>query len=191
MTQRAENRTLAILATDGFEQVELASPREAIENAGGTCRIVSPNDQRIQANKHRDHGEWFDVDVKLGDAKAEDFDALLIPGGVFSPDALRQNEEALKFASDFFEQKKPVFAICHGPQVLISGGLVNGRRMTGYRAIQQDLKNAGAVVTDEPVVVDEGLVTSRSPDDLARFNAKIVEEICEGRHPAQQQSVSA
>lgn len=191
MTKRAENRRLAILATDGFEQVELASPKEAIENAGGTCKIVSPNTQRIQANKHREQGDWFNVDVRLEDAKADDFDALLIPGGVFSPDALRRNKQALDFASSFFEQKKPVFAICHGPQVLISGGLVNGRKMTGFEAIQQDLRNAGAVVTDEPVVVDEGLVTSRNPDDLPQFNAKIVEEICEGRHAAQQQSVTA
>ncbi len=160
MTKRAENRTMAILATDGFEQIELTSPKEAIENAGGTCKIVSPNDQRIQ-------------------------------GGLFNPDALRQNKKALDFVSAFFAQKKPVFAICHGPQVLISAGLVNGRQMTGYSAIQQDLKNAGAVVTDEAVVVDEGLVTSRNPDDLGVFNAKIVEEICEGRHEGQRQSVTA
>jgi protease I len=191
MTKRAENRTMAILATDGFEQIELTSPKEAIENAGGTCKIVSPNDQRIQGNKHREHGDWFNVDVKLDDANAKDFDALLIPGGLFNPDALRQNKKALDFVSAFFAQKKPVFAICHGPQVLISAGLVNGRQMTGYSAIQQDLKNAGAVVTDEAVVVDEGLVTSRNPDDLGVFNAKIVEEICEGRHEGQRQSVTA
>ncbi|KJS24000.1 MAG: glutamine amidotransferase [Hyphomonadaceae bacterium BRH_c29] len=191
MTKRAENRTMAILATDGFEQIELTSPKEAIENAGGTCKIVSPNDQRIQGNKHREHGDWFNVDVKLDDANAKDFDALLIPGGLFNPDALRQNKKALDFVSAFFAQKKPVFAICHGPQVLISAGLVNGRQMTGYSAIQQDLKNAGAVVTDEAVVADEGLVTSRNPDDLGVFNAKIVEEICEGRHEGQRQSVTA
>jgi deglycase len=191
MTKRAENRTMAILATDGFEQIELTSPKEAIENAGGTCKIVSPNDQRIQGNKHREHGDWFNVDVKLDDANAKDFDALLIPGGLFNPDALRQNKKALDFVSAFFAQKKPVFAICHGPQVLISAGLVNGRQMTGYSAIQQDLKNAGAVVTDEMVVVDEGLVTSRNPDDLGVFNAKIVEEISEGRHEGQRQSVTA
>ncbi len=191
MTKRAENRTMAILATDGFEQIELTSPKEAIENAGGTCKIVSPNDQRIQGNKHREHGDWFNVDVKLDDANAKDFDALLIPGGLFNPDALRQNKKALDFVSAFFAQKKPVFAICHGPQVLISAGLVNGRQMTGYSAIQQDLKNAGAVVTDEAVVVEEGLVTSRNPDDLGVFNAKIVEEICEGRHEGQRQSVTA
>lgn len=191
MTKRAENRTMAILATDGFEQIELTSPKEAIENAGGTCKIVSPNDQRIQGNKHREHGDWFNVDVKLDDANAKNFDALLIPGGLFNPDALRQNKKALDFVSAFFAQKKPVFAICHGPQVLISAGLVNGRQMTGYSAIQQDLKNAGAVVTDEAVVVDEGLVTSRNPDDLGVFNAKIVEEICEGRHEGQRQSVTA
>lgn len=191
MTQRASGKTLAILAADGFEQVELAAPRDAIRNAGGTTRIVSPAGERIQANRHREQGEWFDVNVALEDARADDFDALLIPGGLFSPDTLRTNETARAFARAFFEQKKPVFAICHGPQVLISAGLVKGRTMTCYAAIQDDLANAGAHVRDEAVVVDEGLVTSRSPDDLPAFNDKIVEEICEGRHAGQRRSVSA
>ncbi len=191
MSKRAEGKTLAILATDGFEEVELTSPKEAIENAGGKTVIVSPNPGRINANQHREHGAWVDVDMVLDDAKAEDFDALLIPGGLFNPDALRVNQKALDFASAFFEQKKPVFSICHGPQVLISANLVNGRKMTGFKAIQQDLKNAGAIVSDEPVVVDKGLVTSRNPDDLGAFNDKIVEEICEGKHEGQRDSVAA
>lgn len=191
MTQRASGKTLAILAADGFEQVELAAPRDAIRNAGGTTRIVSPAGERIQANRHREQGEWFDVNVALEDARADNFDALLIPGGLFSPDTLRTNETARAFARAFFEQKKPVFAICHGPQVLISAGLVKGRTMTGYAAIQDDLANAGAHVREEAVVVDEGLVTSRSPDDLPAFNDKIVEEICEGRHAGQRRSVRA
>lgn len=191
MTQRAQGRKLAILAADGFEEVELTSPREAIENAGGEASIVSITHGTIQANKHREHGATFKVDLTLDDARAEDFDALLIPGGLFSPDTLRSNQKALDFASDFFRQKKPVFSICHGPQVLISANLVNGREMTGFEAIQQDLKNAGARVLDQSVVVDAGLVTSRSPDDLGDFNAKIVEEICEGKHADQRQSVTA
>ncbi|WP_430402317.1 type 1 glutamine amidotransferase domain-containing protein [Hyphomonas sp.] len=191
MTQRAQGRKLAILAADGFEEVELTSPREAIENAGGEASIVSITHGTIQANKHREHGATFKVDLTLDDARAEDFDALLIPGGLFSPDTLRTNQKALDFASDFFRQKKPVFSICHGPQVLISANLVNGREMTGFEAIQQDLKNAGARVLDQSVVVDAGLVTSRSPDDLGDFNAKIVEEICEGKHADQRQSVTA
>jgi len=191
MTQRAQGQKLAILAADGFEEVELTSPREAIENAGGEASIVSITHGTIQANKHREHGATFKVDLTLDDARAEDFDALLIPGGLFSPDTLRTNQKALDFASDFFRQKKPVFSICHGPQVLISANLVNGREMTGFEAIQQDLKNAGARVLDQSVVVDAGLVTSRSPDDLGDFNAKIVEEICEGKHADQRQSVTA
>jgi len=191
MTQRAQGRKLAILAADGFEEVELTSPREAIENAGGETNIVSATHGTIQANKHREHGATFKVDMTLDDANAADFDALLIPGGLFSPDTLRTNQKALDFASDFFRQKKPVFSICHGPQVLISANLVNGREVTGYGAIQQDLKNAGARVLDQSVVVDAGLVTSRSPDDLGDFNAKIVEEICEGKHAEQRQSVTA
>jgi protease I len=191
MTKRAQGRKLAILATDGFEQVELTSPKQAIENAGGETMIVSINHGTIQANKHREHGDTFKVDMTLDDAKAEEFDALLIPGGLFSPDALGTNQKARDFASAFFAQKKPVFAICHGPQVLISANLVNGREATGYPAIQQDVKNAGARVLDQSVVVDSGLVTSRSPDDLGDFNAKIVEEICEGKHAEQRQSVTA
>ena len=191
MTLRAEGKTLAILAADGFEEVELTSPKEAIENAGGKTVVVSLKSGEIQANRHRELGINVKVDKTLDEAKAEDFDALLIPGGLFNPDTLRTERKALDFATRFFEQKKPVFAICHGPQVLISAGLVNGRKMTGYKAIQQDLKNAGAIVSDEAVVVDEGLVTSRNPDDLPAFNDKIAEEICEGRHEGQKQSVTA
>lgn len=191
MALRAQDKKLAILVTSGFEQVELSSPKEAIENAGGQTFIVSPTSDRIQGNKHRELGDWFDVDVDLAEAKASDYDALLIPGGLFNPDALRTNDAALGFVRDFFAQKKPVFSICHGPQVLISADLVKGRRMTGYSAIQKDLENAGAIVSDEAVIVDQGLVTSRNPDDLEAFNGKIVEEICEGRHDEQDQSIAA
>ena len=188
---RAKGKTVAILATDGFEQVELTSPRSAIEDAGGTTLIVSPESGTIEANKHRQHGDTFDVDLVLSEASADDFDALLIPGGLFNPDALRVNEDALNFSTAFFEQKKPVFSICHGPQVLISADLVKGRKMTGFAAIQRDLENAGAIVRDEAVVVDAGLVTSRNPDDLEAFNEKLLEELCEGKHDKQDQSVAA
>ena len=189
--QRAQGRKLAILAADGFEQIELTSPKEAIEAAGGETRIVSLEKGYIQGHNHREHGERFQVDMSVDDAKAQDFDALFIPGGLYSPDALRTDQRVKDFVSSFFEQKKPVFSICHGPQVLISANLVNGREVTGYKSIQQDLKNAGAKVRDEAVVVDGGLVTSRSPDDLGQFNAKIVEEICEGKHADQRESVAA
>ncbi|MGB3625446.1 MAG: type 1 glutamine amidotransferase domain-containing protein [Henriciella sp.] len=191
MTQRAEGKTLAILATDGFEEVELTSPKEAIENAGGKTVIVSLEHGEIEANQHRKPGKTVAVDKTLDEVKADDFDAILIPGGLFNPDALRTEQKVLDFTSAFFEQKKPVFSICHGPQVLISANLVNGRKMTGFPSIQQDLKNAGAIVSDEAVVVDEGLVTSRNPNDLDAFNDKIVEELCEGRHDDQRKSVAA
>lgn len=191
MTQQAKGKKLAILATDGFEQVELTSPRKAMEDAGVETMIVSPNTGQIEGNKHRDKGDTFDVDLKLDAADAKDFDALLIPGGLFNPDALRTNETALTFVRDFFEQKKPVFSICHGPQVLISAGIVKGRKMTGYSAIQKDLENAGAMVSDTAVVTDQGLVTSRNPDDLDAFNVKIVEEIAEGKHKRQDKSLAA
>ncbi len=185
MTNQAQGKTLAILAVDGFEQVELTSPRDAIENAGGKTVIISKEKGTIQANKHREHGDTYTVDLALPEAYVADYDALLIPGGLFSPDALRTDEKAIALVRNFFAKKKPVFAICHGPQVLISADVVEGRDMTGYPAIQKDLQNAGANVKDQAVVVDSGLVTSRSPDDLEAFNAKIVEEICEGKHDKQ------
>lgn len=188
MTNRAQGKTLAILAVDGFEEVELTSPRDAIEKAGGKTVIVSTKDGTIQANKHRQHGDTYTVDVTLPNADVADYDALLIPGGLFSPDALRTDEKAIAFVRNFFSAKKPVFSICHGPQVLISADVVKGRAMTGYSAIQKDLENAGANVKDQAVVVDSGLVTSRNPDDLEAFNAKIVEEICEGHHDDQRLS---
>jgi protease I len=170
-----KNKTVAILATDGFEQIELTSPREAIESAGAQTRIVSTDDGTIQGNEHRQHGDDFKVDITLAEANAGDFDALLIPGGLFNPDALRVNEDALNFVKAFFEQQKPVFSICHGPQVLISADLVKGRKITGFSAIQRDLQNAGGLVEDTEVVVDDGLVTSRNPNDLEAFNAQIVD----------------
>jgi len=175
-------KKVAILAASGFEEVELTSPREALQNAGAETFIVSLESGEIQANRHRDHGQKFAVDVVLRNALAEDYEALLIPGGLFSPDSLRTDDEAIVFVKSFFKTGKPVFAICHGPQVLISAEVVSGRRMTAVAAVQKDLENAGALVSDEAVVVDSGLVTSRTPDDLNAFNAKIIAELNEARH---------
>lgn len=184
---RADGKKLAILATDGFEESELFSPKEAIEAAGGTVDVISLKAGDIQGFRHMEKGRSIHVDKTLADAKPEDYDAILIPGGLFNPDRLRTERDALEFAGSFVTSSKPVFAICHGPQVLISAGLVEGRTMTAVKSVQKDLANAGAEVRDEAVVVDHGLVTSRTPDDLPAFNAKIVEEIAEGkqdsRHP--------
>lgn len=188
MADRLQGKTVAILAADGFEEAELFSPRDAIEAEGGAARIVSLHSGEIQANRHREHGKSVEVDQTLDVARADDYDALVVPGGLFSPDALRVQQRALDFVHTFFAQKKPVAAICHGPQVLIDAGVVEGRQMTSVENIRTDLKNAGAQVRDEPVVVDRGLVTSRTPDDLDHFNSKLVEEICEGKHPAQAKS---
>lgn len=186
MPMKAEGKTMAILATDGFEESELFLPKAAIEAAGGRAEIVSLKHGDIQGFRHMEKGRSIPVDRTLDEAKTEDYDAILIPGGLFNPDRLRTEKEALKFAGSFVKERKPVFSICHGPQVLISAGLVEGRTMTAVKAVQRDLVNAGADVRDEPVVVDHGLVTSRTPDDLEAFNEKIVEEISavsHDRHP--------
>lgn len=182
MAMKAEGKTMAILATDGFEESELFSPKGAIEAAGGKVEVISLKPGDIQGLRHMEPGRSIHVDKTLQDAKPDDYDAILIPGGLFSPDELRTQKDALRFASAFVNQRKPVFAICHGPQVLISAGVAKDRKMTSVKSVQADLKNAGADVKDEAVVVDHGLVTSRTPDDLDAFNAKIVEEICEGSH---------
>ncbi|MFD1703747.1 type 1 glutamine amidotransferase domain-containing protein [Methylopila henanensis] len=190
MANRLDGRKVAILATNGFEEIELSAPAKALRDAGAEVKVVSPEAGSIQGFQHDRPGATVPVDVTLDAADPAAFDALLIPGGLFNPDALRQDEAALRFASAFFDGGKPVAAICHGPQVLISAGLVKGRRMTGYAAIQVDLKNAGADVSDEPVVVDQGLVTSRNPDDIPAFNAKVIEEFAEGRHSGQSRSAA-
>ena len=186
MAMKAEGKVVAILAADGFEESELFSPKAAIEAAGGRAEVVSLKEGDIQGLRHMEKGRSIHVDKTIDQANADDYDAVLIPGGLFNPDRLRTEKDALKFAGSFIKHRKPVFAICHGPQVLISANLVEGRTMTAVKSVQRDLVNAGADVKDEAVVVDHGLVTSRTPDDLDAFNAKIVEEISEGsrdRHP--------
>jgi protease I len=176
------NKKVAILTEEGFEQVELTSPKEALEAAGATVHIISPKSGKIKAWDKTDWGIEIDVDKILSDASPDDYDALVLPGGVLNPDKLRQNKDAVAFASAFLDEGKPLAAICHGPQLLIETSMLNGRRLTSYPSLQTDLKNAGADWVDEEVVTDNGLVTSRRPDDLDAFNQKMIEEISEGVH---------
>jgi protease I len=181
--QTLAGKKVAILATDGFEQDELLSPLEALRDAGADAQVVSPSDEsKIKGWKHADWGKKVKVDLPLNEANADEFDALVLPGGVMNPDQLRRDPQVLEFVKSFFNAGKPVGAICHGPWTLIDAGVVRGRKMTSYETIQTDLKNAGADWVDEEVVVDNGLVTSRKPDDLPAFNAKLIEEIAEGVH---------
>jgi protease I len=184
MPGQIDGTKVAILVSDGFEQVEMTSPRDALQKAGAETKLVAPVKGTVQGWNHHDKAETFDVEVPLKQANAEEFDALLLPGGVMNPDDLRRDPVALAFVRKFFEQKKPVAAICHGPWTLIDAGVVPGRKLTSYPSIQNDLKNAGAQWVDEPVVVDDHLVTSRSPKDLPAFNQRIVEKIGECAQPS-------
>ncbi|MGO4708741.1 type 1 glutamine amidotransferase domain-containing protein [Chryseobacterium sp. 2TAF14] len=179
------SKKIAILATHGFEESELKSPKEHLENQGWTAHIISPKSGTIKAWAEKDWGKEYNVDKTISEASSSDYDALVLPGGVINPDQLRTNDEAINFVKDFFNQHKPVAAICHGPQILINAEAVNGRKLTSVNSISKDLKNAGAVWEDSEVVVDNGLVTSRTPEDLPAFNAKLVEEINEGKHEDQ------
>lgn len=170
-----KGKRIAILTEEGFEEVELTSPREALEKAGAEVLIVSPQGGTVHAKEGDQWSNDYTVDLPLAEAKESDFDALLIPGGVINPDKLRTNTKAINFVKAFFAKNKPVAAICHGPQVLINAEVVKGRRLTSVDAISIDLKNAGALWEDSEVVFDQGLVTSRVPDDLPAFNKKIVE----------------
>jgi protease I len=183
--QSLNGKKVAILVEDGFEQIELTSPKEALEKAGAKTHIVSPKRDMVMGWEHTQWGQEFPVDVSLDKANANEYDALLLPGGVMNPDKLRTSKQAVQFVRSFFDQGKPVAAICHGPWILVEADVVNGRKMTSYTSIQTDLKNAGANWVDQEVVVDNGLVTSRKPDDLPAFNRKMVEEIAEGQHERQ------
>ncbi len=191
MNQELLNKRVAILAADGFEQVELEKPKQALEEAGATVSIVSPAGDTIQGMHHAEKGDKFDVDLLLEHAKPEEFDALLIPGGLMNPDTLRSTPAALDFTRAFFAAGKPVAAICHGPWVLIDAGVVRGRTLTSWEAIQTDVKNAGGHWVDQEVVVDNGLVTSRKPSDIPAFNRKMIEEFAEGVHPRRAKLASA
>ena len=180
-----EEINVAILSEDGFEESELMSPKEMLESNGANVTIVSPRKGKIRSWKDDNWNMELPVDRQVQQTSASEYDALLIPGGVANPDLLRINEDAVAFVSDFFEAGKPIASICHGPQVLIETGALNGRMMTSYPSIKTDLKNAGAQWLDKSVVVDAGLVTSRSPEDLEDFNAKMIEEFAEGIHENQ------
>ena len=177
-----KGKKVAILATNGFEQSELLEPQKALKAAGAEVHVVSPESGEIRGWDKTDWGQKVAVDRKLSEVKAEDYDALVLPGGQINPDLLRVEEKAVQLVKDFFQAKKPIAAICHGPWLLVEAGVLKGRKVTSYKSIQTDVKNAGAEWVDQEVVVDKGLVTSRNPGDLEAFCRKTIEEIAEGRH---------
>jgi len=180
---KLDGKKIAFLAADGVENSEFTEPWKAVKEAGGTPELVSLEEGEIQGVENElEKRDKFKVDKVVADADPSDYDGLVLPGGVVNPDALRANEDAVEFVRSFAEANKPIGAICHGPWTLLEAGVVDGREMTSYHSIQTDLKNAGANWVDKEVVVDNGLVTSRSPDDLDAFCSKVVEEMCEGVH---------
>jgi protease I len=183
-----QGKHIAIIAADMVEQVELVEPRQALENAGAKTELVSIKPGKIRGFNHFDPADEHEVDKLVEEADAEDYDALFIPGGVGNPDQLRADENAVQFTRDFVEQGKPVAAICHGPWVLVEAGVVKGRTVTSWPSLQTDIRNAGGNWVDEQVVVDQGLVTSRKPDDIPAFNDKMIEEFAEGVHARQRAS---
>ncbi|HEY3825073.1 MAG TPA: type 1 glutamine amidotransferase domain-containing protein [Bryobacteraceae bacterium] len=182
MDELLQGKKIAILATDGFEQAELLEPRKALDEQGATTLVVSPEKGKIRGWDEKDWGEEISVDLDLNSASAEDFDALLLPGGVMNPDKLRMNKQAVEFVREFFADGKPVAAICHAPWMLVEAGAVGGRTLTSWPSLQTDIRNAGGSWVDQEVVVDEGLVTSRKPADIPAFNRKMIEEFAEGWH---------
>jgi protease I len=182
MHMTLKEKRVAILVAEGFEQSEMVEPRKALEQAGAETDIVSPAKDEVQGWNHFDKGERFNVDVDIDEAKADDYDALLLPGGVASPDQLRTNPRAVQFVKGFVESGKPVGVICHGPWTLIEAGVVKGRTMTSWPSLKTDLSNAGAKWVDQEVVTDKGLVSSRKPADLPAFSRKLIEEIGERQH---------
>lgn len=187
MGQELRNKRVAALVENGFEQSELLEPKKALENAGAKVDVVSPQASKVKGWKHTNWGEEVNVDVHLDKANPNDYDAILLPGGVMNPDKLRANERAIRFVQSFVDAKKPIAAICHGPWTLIETGAVRGRTMTSWPSLKTDLKNAHAIWVDQECVVDNGLVTSRKPDDIPAFNRKMIEEFAEGRHDRQSQ----
>ncbi len=182
--RKLQGKKVAILAADMFERVELEKPRQALEDAGATTEVISIHDGEIQGFNHFDPANTVKVDKTVEEVSPDDYDALLVPGGVGNPDQLRGDENAVAFVRGMVEAKKPLAVICHGPWVLVEAGVVRGRRLTSWPTLQTDIRNAGGEWVDEGVVVDDGIVTSRKPDDIPAFNEKMIEEFCEGRHPA-------
>jgi len=182
MAQVLTGQKVAALVADGFEQVELTDPRQALEGAGATVHVVSPEASTVRGWNHTEWGDEVKVDCPLDQARADDYDALLLPGGVMNPDRLRMNPAAVQFVKQFFDEGKPIAVICHGPWTLVEADVVRGLRMTSYPSMKTDLVNAGAHWVDEEVVVDRGIVSARRPDDLPAFNLKMIEEFEEGQH---------
>ena len=182
MPQQINGKKVAILVADGFEQVEMTEPRKALDQAGATTTLISPAKGKVKGWDKTKWGEEFKVDLPLNQARAENFDALLLPGGVMNPDKLRMEPEAVRLTQEFVKARKPVAAICHGPWLLVEADVVRGRTVTSYPSIQTDLENAGAKWVDKDVVVDDGLITSRKPEDIPAFNRKTIEEIATGVH---------
>jgi protease I len=192
MADKLQGKRIAFLvAPEGAEQVELTEPWKAVESEGGKPELISLEAGEIQAFNHLDKGDTFPVDRTVADASASDYDALVLPGGVANPDILRMDDDAVAFTRAFFEEAKPVGVICHGPWTLVEADVLRGRTITSWPSMKTDIRNAGGTWVDEEVVVDEGLVSSRNPDDLPAFCAKIVEEFCEGRHEGQRHSVGS
>lgn len=177
-----KGKKVAILLTEGFEQPEMVEPRKALDAAGAKTVIVSPQSGQVKAWNHTDWGDKFPVDLSLDQARPEQFDALLLPGGVMNPDKLRMNPKAVQFVKAFFDAGKPVAAICHGPWLLVEAGVVRGRKLTSWPSLQTDIRNAGGTWEDADVITDHGLVTSRKPADIPAFNRKMIEEFAEGKH---------
>ena len=183
--ENLDRKTVAILATNGFEESELTEPKKALEEAGANVHIVSLESGEIKGWKDGNWSNSYKVDKTLDEVSQSNYNALMLPGGVINPDALRRNEKAVNFVKSFFENKKPVAAICHAPWLLAEADVLEGRKVTSFSSIKKDIENAGANWVDQEVVVDEGLVTSRSPKDLPAFNSKLVEEVYEGKHQMQ------
>jgi protease I len=191
VADKLQGKRIAFLATDMVEQVELTEPWKAVTDEGAAAELVSLEEGEIQGFNHYDKADKFKVDRTVEEAGADDYDALVIPGGVGNPDTMRTDENAVGLVREFFEQGKPVGVICHGPWMLVEAGVVRGRKVTSWPSLRTDIRNAGGNWVDEEVVVDQGLVTSRKPDDLPAFNAKIVEEFAEGRHAGQAEKTQA
>jgi protease I len=187
MANELKGKRVAIVATDMFEQVELTEPRKALDEAGAKTELISIEPGKIQGFNHYDMGDELPVDRTIEEASADDYDALMLPGGVGNPDTLRMDENVVSFVRAFFEQGKPVAAICHGPWTLVEAGVVRNRTLTSWPSIQTDIRNAGGTWVDEEVHVDQGLVTGRKPDDIPAFNAKMIEEFAEGKHAEQRE----
>jgi protease I len=191
VADKLQGKRVAFLATDMVEQIELVEPWNAVKAEGAEVELISLEEGEIQGFNHYDKADKFKVDRTVEEARADDYGALVIPGGVGNPDTMRTDENAVQFVRDFFQQGKPVGVICHGPWMLVEAGVVRGREVTSWPSLQTDIRNAGGNWVDEEVVVDQGLVTSRKPDDLPAFNKKIIEEFAEGIHEEQAQKTQA